>query len=215
MSTATESIERPANVSTVARRYWRVTGVLRVALILCLVAVVVLAAVTLPVAQLLGVGIAVILLIRVPVLKADRTITLTTEKSPSTVHQEFRSLTPPLLAVQWCLADEIRSTDTGGEYDLSSMLGIKTATLTVESRSVDTADDRIELVVTTNGNPWSTYRVSTRSTDGGTEVTVSVIADRRFGIRRLPDWVAGRYYAPRLFAEQGYTVVDRSNTLSL
>jgi hypothetical protein len=52
----------------------------------------------------------------------------------------------------------------------------------------------LEIVVTAGGRPWATYVVSIDERGGETVVDVALASDRRFGLRRLPQWLLARRY---------------------
>ena len=73
----------------------------------------------------------------------------------------------------------------------------------------------LELTVTANDKPWATYTIALREHDDETLVDIVWASYRRFGHRRLPQWlIADRYHLAALTA-QGYRVLNRDVTLSL
>ncbi|RJX50054.1 hypothetical protein [Halonotius pteroides] len=216
----------PSVVRTAARRYWRRTLALRALTCLGYFVISIAVLFTLPYIPALA-GIVVLLgTLAAPVFKTGGTIELTTDRSPAAVRDDFTDATPPVVGFQAALADEIRSTATGAEYDLSTALGLRSATMTIETERLagdsDTADGDaadsnadLELVVTVGDKPWGRYTVTTDERDGKTAVRITMIPARRFGVRRLPDFVFGRRYRRQLFDGQGYTLVADDTSLSV
>lgn len=206
----------PSAVRTAARHYWRRTLALRALIGLGYFVISVAVLFTLPYIAALAVIVVLLGTLAAPVFKTGGTIELTTDRSPAAVRDDFTDATPPVVGFQAALADEIRSTATGAEYDLSTALGLRSATMTVEPELLagDSNAD-LELVVTVGDKPWGRYRVATSERDGETAVRITMIPDRRFGVRRLPDFVFGRRYRRELFEGQGYTLVDDDTSLSV
>jgi len=216
----------PAVVRTAARRYWRRTLALRVLVALVYFPVSVAILFTLPYLPALAVIVVLLGTLAAPLFNTGGTIELTTDRSPAAVREDFMSATPPVVGFQAALADEIRPTETGAEYDLSTAFGLRSATMTIETERLagdsdpgnDAATDSnadLEIVVTVDDKPWGRYRVATSERDDGTAVTITMRPDRRFGVRRLPDFVFGRRYRRQLFDGQGYTLVADDTSLSV
>ncbi|WP_123621699.1 hypothetical protein [Halorubrum sp. CSM-61] len=227
--------------SAVADRYHRVERAASWALAL-LVAGAFLAAVA-AVSFWAGVVVAAVLAValRVPVYRRRGSVRLRTEAPPDAVVREFASARPPILALQWGVADEVR--DAGGEdataadrptgtraaYEFSYLLGLRSADIDLETDvRVDAttaggaregSDGDTVATVSVDGtagdSPWGSYAVTVREPeDGGTIVDVELRPTRRFDLRRLPQgWIAERYYAEAL-AAQGYEVVERTVSLT-
>jgi len=134
---------------------------------------------------------------------------------PEAVRADFESATPPMLAFQWGVADDVRSMADGAMYDLSYLFGLRSVTMVLETRlNVEDADYR--LVVTTGSNSWGTYDVTITASDSDeTVVDVEWVSNRRFGLNRLPQWLIAERYCAAAFTAQGYTVVDRDTSLSV
>lgn len=231
----------PADVRTAARRYWRRTLALRVLVGLGYFVVSVAVLLTLPYLPALTIIVVLLGTLAAPVFKTGGTIELTTDRSPAAIRDDFTDTTPPMVGFQAALADEIRSTATGAEYDLSTAFGLRSAMMTVEPEllagdsdigngdaadgdvanddaDTDTATDSnadLEIVVTVGDKPWGRYTITTDERDGETALRITMIPDRRFGVRRLPDFVFGRRYRRKLFEGQGYTLVDDDTSLSV
>lgn len=232
-----------ADVRTAARRYWRRTLALRVLVGFGYFVVSVAVLLTLPYFPALAVIVVLLATLTAPVFKTVGTIELTTDRSPAAIRDDFTSATPPVVGFQAALADEIRPTASGAEYDLSTVFGLRSAMMTVEPElagdsdtgngdgdtgDVDVATDDadsdsaatdsnadLEIVVTVGDKPWGRYTITTDERDGETAVRITMIPDRRFGVRRLPDFVFGRRYRRELFEGQGYTLVDDDTSLSV
>ncbi|ELZ01255.1 hypothetical protein [Natrialba aegyptia] len=94
-----------------------------------------------------------------------------TDTAPDAVRADFESMSPPVLAFQWGLADTVRPTEDGGSYEVSYLFGLRSETMTTEIRPFLPADD-FELVVTADGQPWATYTVSIRDRVGTTGMDI-------------------------------------------
>jgi len=157
--------------------------------------------------------------VRVPLLRKSGSARLRADAGLATVRADFESATPPVPAFQWGIADAVRQTAHGGTYDLSDLFGLGSVIVTTGHRSLvgagESGGGSLELAVRTGGSPWATYTVSIAEQNGGSVVDVEWTSDRRFGLRRLPQWwVAERDHTEALVA-QGYTVEAREASLSL
>lgn len=149
--------------------------------------------------------------LRVPVLETGGIARLLTDATPETVRESFAGPTPPVLALQWGVADEVTETEDGAVYEFLYLFGLRSTEL--ELTSTD-RDDEIELQITVAGNPWATYHVSVDETGDRTAVDVTSESDRRFGLRRLPQWRFGRRYRDPALEAQGYEPVEREFSTS-
>ncbi|ELZ42694.1 hypothetical protein C471_01840 [Halorubrum saccharovorum DSM 1137] len=93
----------------------------------------------------LGVAVALVVALRVPVFRRRGTVRLRSEAAPEAVVDEFASATPPVLAFQWAVADEVvrvgdGNEDGGGDgsdpesgsdatYEFSYLLGLRSVSL--------------------------------------------------------------------------------------
>lgn len=218
MPSGTNEVNRHSEAVDVAHRYQRLERPLSYVVALLVGLVVGAAFLLFSLIEAVLVGLAVGALVRVPVFRPSGTARLITDADPDAVRTEFEGETPPPLAFQWGIADDVRSTDDCVAYEFSYLFGLRSTEMTVETRW-NTPDDRIdgdlELVVTAGGRPWATYTVSMQRDGDDTVVDVDWMSDRRFGLRRLPQQlVADRYRADAL-AVQGYRVADRETSLSL
>lgn len=200
------------DVDDVLARYRRATRLGRLALFLALAAVLVAAALELSLAGLLAVGLGLLVAIRLPVLQTGGTATLATAADPDAVRAAFRGERPPVLVYQWGVADAVRSSEDGVVYEHSSLFGLRTATVAVETTETEAG---LALLVTVDGTAWARYDVAVAPTDDGTRIDVEAASERRVALRRLPDWVVGQRYRTAALAAQGYEVRDRSRSLAL
>jgi len=79
---------------------------------------------------------------------------------------------------------------------------------------LDSEDVTFEISVHTEGQPWGTCTVSVREGSAETVVDVEWSSDRRFGLRRLPQWLVAERYREEILAAQGYTLRTRDSRLS-
>ncbi|MFD1527268.1 hypothetical protein, partial [Halolamina salina] len=160
--------------------------------------------------------VALVALARAPVFRSGGRARLRTDDDPEGVRDAFAGPTPPPLALQWGVADDVRADDGGAAYDLSYLFGLRSVEMQVDSEVVEnvTEPDRVELRVTVDGQPWGTYTAWIEPVEGGTGITVEVQSDRKFGLRRLPQHLVARRYRDDALAAQGYETVERSFSLS-
>ena len=72
-----------------------------------------------------------------------------------------------------------------------------------------------ELTVTANGKAWGTYLVSIDERERKTAIDVEYESARKFGLRRLPQWLVAERYRDEALAVQGYTITERDFNLSV
>jgi hypothetical protein len=221
----------PSEAAAVARRYRRVERPVSGAVALLVGGACGLALWLLPLLPALLVAAGVAALVRVPVLRSEGRAELTTDADPGVVRAAFESATPPLLAFQWGIADEVRSTADGGACEISYLFGLRSVTMetavrcgagddgdggTGTVRDGEGSDDAdLGLVVTAGGEPWATYSASIARRDDGSVVDVEWTSDRRFGLRRLPQWLVATRYREEALAAQGFAVPERDARLTL
>ncbi|APX95401.1 hypothetical protein [Natronorubrum daqingense] len=221
-STSDQRMDRE-EVEAVVQRYHRVERIWSVAIAVLVAVVAISAILALPFLVGLLVALGLVALARAPLITRTTATSVATDADPSTVVSEFDDASPPNLAFQWGLADDVRSTDDGGAYDFSYFFGLQSAAMNVD---VD-VDDRpsespetdvvstLEIVATTNGRSWGTHTISVRDDGGETRLEIESSTDRRFGpLFLVQGLVADRYYADVL-AAQGYTVLEREWSLSV
>lgn len=209
---STTDLRRPPDAVAVADRYRRLERPLSGAVALLLGVVVAVAVVWLPLVPGLLVAAVLLVAVRVPLLTSRGTARFVTDATPEAVRDDFDGPTPPPLTFQWGVADAVHATDSGAIYRFTYLFGLRSTTMSVE---VDRhAPGDVRLVVTADGRPWATYDVTVRSDGADTVVDVTWESDRRFGLNRLPQWVAAERYRADALGAQGYAVVDRDATLS-
>lgn len=204
-------IEPPAEAVAVAKRYARVERPVTVGVAVTIGVAGGAAVIALPLLWGLAVALGLLALARVPVFQSGGRTRLRTDQDPERVREAFLGPTPPPLALQWGVADEVRAGDDGAVYDVSYLFGLRSVEMHV---ATDAAGDHVTLTVTTDGQPWGTYTAEIESADDGTEVTVEVDSDRKFGLRRLPQHLVARRYRDATLDAQGYEVVERSFSLT-
>ncbi|GGM54272.1 hypothetical protein J2752_000616 [Halarchaeum rubridurum] len=203
--------DRPPEARAVAERYLRRERPLS-ALVVVLAVALFLAAYA-ATSLLPAVGVAAVLLVvaRAPILTSNGTIRLRTDADPKTVAASFAGPTPPVLALQWGVADGVVPADDGATYPVSYLFGLRSIEMAVETHVSETDDGarRVELDVTANGSAWATYTATIRDDGEGTVVDVEYDAERRFGLRRVPQQLVAERYRDEALAVQGYEVVAR------
>lgn len=102
-------------------------------------------------------------------------------------------------------------------YHLSYLFGLRSVTVGVESERISSNDDTqvIELRVTPNQKPWSTYTVRVSRRNDRTVVEHDYASARRFGLRRIPQRVVAARFRDAALEAQGYTVDDRAERIGL
>lgn len=164
-----------------------------------------------------AVAAVLVVVVRTPVFQSRGTVRLRTDERPETVLERFTGPRPPILAFQWGVADEVTTEEHGTTYSFSYLFGLRSAAMTVHTRTESTADgtDRVDLRITVNGTPWGTYTATIDGTDTGSVVDVEYTSDRRFGLRRLPQQVLGKRFHDSVLGAQGFTVVTRETNVSV
>lgn len=213
---STDEAGRPQAALAVARRYQRRARPVTALVVVLAVAAFLGTLLATSLVPAVLVAAALVVVARAPVLRPRGTVRLRTEQEPEAVLDAFTGPTPPVLAFQWGLADGIAAGDGGVSYRVSYLFGLRTVELTVRSRR-DTAasGDRIELEVTADDRPRATYAATIRPEGEGTAVDVEYGADRRFGLRRLPQRLVAARYRDEVLEVQGYTVVEREAELGV
>jgi hypothetical protein len=208
---STETIERPQAALTVARRYLRrerlVSG-----LTVTLVASLFLGTyVTTSLFPAVVVAAVLVVIARAPILQSTGTVRLRTDDDPETVLDAFTGPKPPVLALQWGIADEVTTDGSVATYVTSYLFGLRSVEPTVHTQAETTPDGehRVELAIVVNDTPWATYTATIRDADDHTIVEVEYTSSRRFGLRRVPQQVLAERYRDAALIAQGYTVVER------
>lgn len=164
-----------------------------------------------------GVGVAIVVLLRLPIVSPDGSVRLTTTADPETVLASFTGPTPPVLAFQWGIADTVCIEEGTAMYHISYLFGLRSVTVGVESERVSSDDDTqvIELRVTTNQQPWSTYTVRVSRRNAQTVVEYDYASARQFGLRRIPQRVVAARFREAALEAQGYAVDSRTEQIGL
>ncbi|MBB6645688.1 hypothetical protein [Halobellus ruber] len=209
-------VDPPQDARVVAQQYLRyerpLTGLVVVVLTLAFLG----AYLATSLVPAVAVGAGLLVVVRAPLLSPSGTVRLETDDDPGAVVDAFTGPTPPVLAFQWGIADDISVGEEGVTYRISYLFGLRSVEMTVQARTGAADDGRtVELEVAANGQPWSTYTVDVFPRDGGTAVEYEYTADRRFGLRRLPQRFVVRRYRDEALAAQGYTVVSRDGNLGM
>ncbi|ELZ07849.1 hypothetical protein [Natrialba aegyptia] len=215
---ATAGVEVPDQIRTLTERYTRTERFLTLLVAAVAVIAVFGAFVVLPYFAALGLSLAAIALVRVPLLETEGELHLRTDADPDAVRNEFASALPPALPFQWGGAETVRSTADGGVYEFSYLFGRRSITMAVTVRSgpeTRSAGADCEIDVTAGGKPWGRYRVSVEEDGENTAVVVAFESTRRYALNRLTQLVAANRYQEEAYAAQGYTVVDRDRSLTL
>jgi len=209
-------VDRPSGAVAVARRYRRLERPLSGVVALSVGVTAAAALFVLGLVPGLVVALAVVALVRVPVFESGGSARLVSGADPAAVRADVEGPTPPFLAFQWGIADEVRPTADGSAYELSYLFGLRSVRLVTEVRPLGDGgpDADLELVVTADGRPWGTYTVSVDGTGDGAVLDVEWESDRRFGLNRLPQWLVAEHYRGDVLVAQGYAVEERDASLS-
>jgi len=208
---STRTVERSSDALRVANRYLRYERPLS-ALLSVLVAtafLVTYAATSL--AAGVVVGAVLLLVVRVPIIQSRGVVRLETDDDAGAVVDSFAGPTPPMLVFQWGIADEVTTDGNGTTYHISYLFGRRSVAMTVETRVETRADGErvVEITTAVDGRPWATYTAAVSGGEDGTTVEYEYAADRRFGLRRLPQRIVARRYRDEALGAQGYAVVER------
>jgi hypothetical protein len=208
---STRTADRPPEALAVAKRYLRRERPLSGLIVVLAVAVFLGTFVATSLVPAVVVATLLIVVARAPIVESRGTVRLRTDEDAESVAESFAGPTPPILVFQWGIADEILTGDETVTYRLSYLFGVRSVEVTVDTRTDRTPDGgrRIELKLTVGGRPWSTYVVTVDGRDGGTVVEYEYAADRRFGLRRVPQRIVANRYRDEALDAQGYGVVDR------
>ena len=162
-------------------------------------------------AILIALGIAALL--RIPLIEPCTETRLWTEQSPEDVHATFAGPRPPVLAIQWGLADAIAHEGPGEtQYTFTPMFrrgtGTMIVTTTVHGATASTGMCTIE-AATTN-HPWATLSIEWTEKEGGTIIDVIVHAERGFGLSYASQGIASYVLYDQILASQGLSITNRS-----
>jgi hypothetical protein len=205
------TVDRPQEALAVAKRYLRRERPLSALVVVLAVVVFLGTFVATSLVPAVVVGTLLLIVARVPIIESHGTVRLRTDETAQSVVESFTGPTPPVLVFQWGIADEITTGDGAVRYWLSYLFGVRSVEVTVETKTSRTpaGDPRIELNVTVDGQPWSTYVATVEPGEDGTVVEYEYTADRRFGLRRIPQRIVANRYRDEALDAQGYVVVSR------
>ena len=209
---STRSVDRPRQARVVAKRYLRRERPLSALIVVLAMAGFLGTFVATSLVPAVVVGGLLIVVARAPIIESRGTVRLRTDEAADSVAESFTGATPPILVFQWGIADEILPEDESVTYRISYLFGFRSVEVTVERRTDRTPDGgrRIELELTVGGQPWSTYVVTVDTHDDGTVVEYEYSADRRFGLRRIPQRIVAKRYRDEALEAQGYALVERN-----
>ena len=214
---STRTADRPQAAVAVAKRYLRRERPLSALVVMLAVVVFLGTFVATSLVPAVTVGALLIVVVRVPIFESHGSVRLRTDEDAQSVVDSFTGPTPPVLVFQWGIADEITVEDGTVRYRISYLFGLRSVEVTVETRTDHTpaGDRRIEVELTIGGQPWSTYVVTVQTGDGRTVVEYEYTADRRFGLRRIPQRIVANRYRDKALDAQGYVVDDRDEQYSI
>ena len=210
---STNGLQRPQEAVVVATRYLRrerpLSGLLAIFVVSLYLA-------TYRMTSLLpaiGVAALLVILARAPILQSRGSVRLQTDDDSETVVDAFSGPTPPVLAFQWGIADEVTTETDTATYRTSYLFGLRTAVVTVDTQTGTTSNGvrTVELEISANDKPWATYTATITPKNEQTVVDVEYTSPRRFGLRRLPQQFLAERYRNEALAVQGYTVVERDS----
>jgi hypothetical protein len=161
----------------------------------------------------IGVAALLVILARAPILQSHGSVRLQTDDDSETVVDAFSGPTPPVLAFQWGIADEVTTETNTVTYRTSYLFGLRTAVVTVNTQTNTTSNGirTVELEISANDKPWATYTATISPKNEQTVVDIEYTSTRRFGLRRLPQQFLAERYRNKALAVQGYTVVERDS----
>lgn len=202
---------RPRDPPPVVERYHRFERAAAWGLTLFAALVAVLAYLSLPFVPGLVAVVFVLVALRAPVLDPSGSMRLLSQADPEAVRAEFTGPTPPVLAFQWGVADSVHPTPEGAVYEVSSLFGLRTSEVRVESHHA--GDGTVELAVAVGDRRTTTYTVDIDAHRGGTAVDVQFETHRRFGLRRLPGLVVAGRFRSAVSDALGYTLLEDDRSL--
>lgn len=209
MSAQTD-VERPDEAPAVTRQYLRRERPLSVLVAVLGVAALVFTYLVTSPSFAVVVFVLYLAIVRAPIIRPRGTARLETDDDPETVVEAFTGLTPPVLVFQWGIADRITVDGETVTYHVSYLLGLRSVAVTVRTQTNRTPAERtVELELTADGQPWGTYTVNVSEDHGRTVVEYEYTANRRFGLRRVPQRIVAERYRDRALKIQGYVVTGR------
>lgn len=204
-------IDRPREALDVAKRYLRRERPLNALVVVFVVSLFLGAYIATSLLPALVVAAALLVAARAPVLQSKGTVRLRTDDDVEAVAAEFSGPTPPVLGLQWGVADGVTIADDTVRYPVSYLFGLRSADVTVQTRTETTPDGGylVESEVTVNDRPWATYCSTITRANEETLVEVEYTSNVRFGLRRIPQQLVANRYRDAVLTAQGYTVVER------
>jgi hypothetical protein len=214
MSSPTDT-DRPAEAVTVAQQYLGRERPLSALLVVVVVSLFTGTYVRTSLLPAVLVGVVLLVALRAPVLRPHGSVRLRSDNSPQAVQSVFEGPTPPVLALQWGVADTVTIENEAAVYSTSYLFGLRSVETTVRTEAETTAngDTRVEMDITMGGQPWATYTATSTADADGTVVEVEYDSNRRFGLRRVPQQILAHRYRDDALNAQGYVVVERESYL--
>ena len=208
---STNDIDRPREAVDVAKRYLRRERPLSALVVVVVVSLFLGTFLATSLLPALVVGVLLVLIARAPLIQSHGKARLQTKDTPDVVVDAFSGPTPPVLAFQWGIADEITADGNTVTYGISYLFGLRSVESIVRSQTETTPSGarRVELDVTVNGQPWSTYTVTVSTDNDQTSIDIEYTSNRRFGLRRIPQQIVAERYRNEALTAQGYTVLER------
>jgi hypothetical protein len=144
-------------------------------------------------------------------------VQLRTDDGPETVLDALTGPTPPVLALQRGVADEVTREDGVLIYPTSYLFELRFVKPTVHTQAETTShgEHQVEVKIMMNDNPWAVYTATIRDANDQTIVDVEYTSTRRFGLRRVPQQRLAERYRDAALMAQGYTVVERDGHFGL
>lgn len=209
---STQSVDRPPEALAVAERYLRRERLLSSLVVVFVAGAFLWTFVLTSLGPAVAVGVLLLVVARAPLIEPRGTVRLRTDEDIDSVIESFTGPIPPVLVFQWGIADEILVGEGTVTYRVSYLFGLRSVEITVDTQMERTPDSdcRIELTLTAGGQPWSTYAVTVVTREDRTAVEYEYSADRRFGLRRLPQRFVAKRYRDDALEALGYTPVQRS-----
>lgn len=199
---STTDIDRPQAPLTVAEQYLRRERLLSTLLVVVVVAVFLGTYPATSLVPAILVGAILVVITRAPLVQPHGTVRLRTDDDLDNVVSSFTSPTPPILAFQWGIADEITSSNGAVTYHISYLLGLRSVEITIHTQTTTTPDGEhhVEIEVTANDQSWATYTALISHQNNQTIIKYEYTANRRFGLRRIPQRTMAAQYRDKVLA---------------
>jgi len=211
MMPSTDTIERPREALRVAKRYLRRERLVSALVVTLVVSLFFGVYVTTSLFPAVGVAAVLVVVARAPILQSTGTVQLRTDDDPETVLDALTGPIPPVLALQWGVADDVIREDGVPTYPTSYLFGLRSVKPAVRTQVETTpnGEQRVEIAIAVNDNPWATYTATISAAGDQTIIDVAYTSNRRFGLRRVPQQALAERYRDAALMAQGYTVVER------